>query len=1366
MTRQGYISLGLVLMLLVSVFNLGSLPVYAQTYDAYVPSGNEVSDLVLTQEGNLINDHQVGFMPPVDAEQAKLIESSFSGWLVMYSTKDINQVWTHLQGLSPDEIIDYSNTSGTNRIYKITNYGWADGLGNTYRANQRDVVTGAEFGPGVYHLYVATMTTQGIVAIAEADKTIDKLPTPKNVNLNGDGSTSSAYSVTFESYSDERIIDNLLFFAKQTIYDSVILDLYNLDFEAIQALDVQKRAQLLESLSGEHSFEIDQLDIEGNPLSEGIYYVYVATVGQDGILGISYAKKQIITADLPQPVTDMINNGEGATFAIGGATSQENYNYFKALIGLEKPKVAVFSSSRDDFATVLNHYYYEDPIYDSLQNNWLDRGFEPVFIPLAIDNRDFVANHDYYASLVRTCDAVWLQGGDQNKHAKSLLNDDGTETEILKAIKYVHARGGVIAGTSAGMHVLSDPVFGYGTSEVALNTNQTEAYQIADIPTTGDLSPQVDNNNLKVPGINLMPENVLNDTHFDARGRLGRLIVGLRDTQKTIGVASDEGTGLAIRDNIGTVNGSQGVFIVDVSNAQFSPAGSDNQFEAIGVTIHYLTDGDTFNFDTKEILVRSDKPLLVEDDASDLNLNPNIFGPYETTKSILALAKSSNDKTSGLIKNTTLIASFYKDEITSAYQTDLPYQDSLLNGYKKITITNLKLNIEMASTSEPMDVREIKAGRADGSGPEYAATIEFSQNLKIGFSSSTADYLNDLEPPEHFVEVIRADNTLEQSLKSLRIIEGKKLEIVLAEQDFYDGDQLRLKTSILDQTGSPLEREVVFVYINSAWHQSFEIKDIKPGKVDGSASSYAVTITFNNPIKVGYSGASGDYINDTEEHEFFASLYRGKDLILQDSSSLKIVNGNQLQIVTKTDDFVVGDILRLENTITDSVGQTLKESLTYTYTGSSWTSLNRVMQLQMGKSDGSGTAYAVTITFEKALKVGYVGSKGDYLNDTEAPEYFVGITREGEQLEQGSSTLMIQSGNQLEVVLKVDDFEEMDKLTLYQTIEDTQGGRLIEPLTYVFYENSFIPYLVPVTGITLNKNRMPLTPGTQDKLIATLTPLNASVPRIIWTVDKPEVAQVDASGKLTGLARGTAYVTATTADGRYLATAQVIVRVVSTSTSNEESNPDNDKVPFIPTEKLDELVTPQGALLVSFSDLNGYEWAHSAIQKLFELGIVRGKTNNQYAPTEIATRAEFATMLVRALKLRNTTVPNQYYDVDKTQWFFEAVLAVMQEGLMKGTTSARFNPSAPISREEVFTILGRILERRGISLHSESESIMQLQKYMDAHQVAGWAKEGTLLCLQENLIEGKSNDNNPGLFLEPKAQINRAELAVILARVF
>ena len=85
------------------------------------------------------------------------------------------------------------------------------------------------------------------------------------------------------------------------------------------------------------------------------------------------------------------------------------------------------------------------------------------------------------------------------------------------------------------------------------------------------------------------------------------------------------------------------------------------------------------------------------------------------------------------------------------------------------------------------------------------------------------------------------------------------------------------------------------------------------------------------------------------------------------------------------------------------------------------------------------------------------------------------------------------------------------------------------------------PEVVPVTGVTLSQTAVTLDIDQSITLTTTVAPENATNKAVTWASDKTDVATVDANGKVTAVAAGTANITVTTADGGKTATCTVTV---------------------------------------------------------------------------------------------------------------------------------------------------------------------------------------------------------------------------------
>lgn len=114
---------------------------------------------------------------------------------------------------------------------------------------------------------------------------------------------------------------------------------------------------------------------------------------------------------------------------------------------------------------------------------------------------------------------VFFTGGDQ-KRIVDLYRKDGVDGVEAKALRGLLARGGTIAGTSAGDAMMSDPMFLTGGSDEALGMVEGKGVQIG-------------------TGMGFLPEMIA-DSHFFERDRLGRLVAALEKSGRRWGVGVGE----------------------------------------------------------------------------------------------------------------------------------------------------------------------------------------------------------------------------------------------------------------------------------------------------------------------------------------------------------------------------------------------------------------------------------------------------------------------------------------------------------------------------------------------------------------------------------------------------------------------------------------------------------------------------------------------------------------------------------------------------------------------------------------------------------------------------------------------------------
>ncbi|WP_136604943.1 DUF4855 domain-containing protein [Paenibacillus dokdonensis] len=175
-----------------------------------------------------------------------------------------------------------------------------------------------------------------------------------------------------------------------------------------------------------------------------------------------------------------------------------------------------------------------------------------------------------------------------------------------------------------------------------------------------------------------------------------------------------------------------------------------------------------------------------------------------------------------------------------------------------------------------------------------------------------------------------------------------------------------------------------------------------------------------------------------------------------------------------------------------------------------------------------------------------------------------------------------------------------------------------------------------------------------------------------------------------------------------------------------------------------------------FTDLDRHVWAKEAVEKLAALGIVKGTSAGTFSPAEQVSRADFILMLVRALDLKAAGA-DVFTDVKPQDYYYEAVAAAKQLGIVTGTDGGRFEPSAKITRQDMMVMAARAVQAWKTA--EIDENLAELDGYEDANQVSAYAKGSVAGMIKQGLIQG-----DHGL-IHPAHNTTRAETAVFLYRL-
>src|SRR5690606_2220512 len=180
----------------------------------------------------------------------------------------------------------------------------------------------------------------------------------------------------------------------------------------------------------------------------------------------------------------------------------------------------------------------------------------------------------------------------------------------------------------------------------------------------------------------------------------------------------------------------------------------------------------------------------------------------------------------------------------------------------------------------------------------------------------------------------------------------------------------------------------------------------------------------------------------------------------------------------------------------------------------------------------------------------------------------------------------------------------------------------------------------------------------------------------------------------------------------------------------------------------------------AFDDVPAGHWAERDIKRLAARQIVKGVSPTRFAPDRRITRAEFAALLARALRLEASGSPDGaavFTDVRADAWYAADVRAAAEAGIIRGRGNGRFAPEDPITREEMAVM---IMRARAFAAGWNAETPAAEPGYRDLADISEWAKDAVAQAYALGVMIGRGD----GQFA-PKDHATRAESAKVIAAI-
>lgn len=187
------------------------------------------------------------------------------------------------------------------------------------------------------------------------------------------------------------------------------------------------------------------------------------------------------------------------------------------------------------------------------------------------------------------------------------------------------------------------------------------------------------------------------------------------------------------------------------------------------------------------------------------------------------------------------------------------------------------------------------------------------------------------------------------------------------------------------------------------------------------------------------------------------------------------------------------------------------------------------------------------------------------------------------------------------------------------------------------------------------------------------------------------------------------------------------------------------------------ITVTEPAVSANFDDLSGYSaQMKSAVDYLYNLGVVQGTGQRRYEPGASIRRGDFCVMLSRAFQFNVGSTVQGFSDVAPDAYYAQAVNEMYALGVVNGVGGGRFEPSTTLSRQDAALMVQRALNQAGISVPDGNAAA--LAAYGDRGQVADYARGAVSGLAQQGLLP-TSNSR-----LSPRSNLNRGDMALLLHR--
>ncbi|MGI6575729.1 MAG: S-layer homology domain-containing protein [bacterium] len=165
-------------------------------------------------------------------------------------------------------------------------------------------------------------------------------------------------------------------------------------------------------------------------------------------------------------------------------------------------------------------------------------------------------------------------------------------------------------------------------------------------------------------------------------------------------------------------------------------------------------------------------------------------------------------------------------------------------------------------------------------------------------------------------------------------------------------------------------------------------------------------------------------------------------------------------------------------------------------------------------------------------------------------------------------------------------------------------------------------------------------------------------------------------------------------------------------------------------------------------DTEQYAWVKPQINYLATKGIIRGVGDGTFEPAREVKRAEFVTMLAKALALEPVPGVSSFADVPAYAWYAPYIEAAIEAGIITGIDENTFAPLHTITREQMAVMLANSAPHTKSSAQSS---------FKDNDNISPWARDAVNYAVAKGMLKGFPDGS-----FQPRSPVTRAQSAAVI----